>query len=41
MSTYAYLGACNYKSGTDFVENSGYFEGMLDVCLNQFNEVKA
>ena len=29
-----YLGACCYLSGKDFIDNSGYFEDMLSIAID-------
>jgi hypothetical protein len=28
-----YLGGCSYKSEKDFIKNSGYYEDMVQTCL--------
>ena len=30
----SYLGGCSYESGKDFVENSGYYQDMVDEALS-------
>lgn len=32
-----HLGACSYKSKQDFVTNSGYYDDMVDTCLDEIN----
>ena len=34
-----YLGGCSYESEEDFVENSGYYEGMVEAALEQLNNM--
>lgn len=29
-----YLGGCSYKSEKDFIKNSGYYEDMVQTCLD-------
>lgn len=37
-----YLGACSYESEKDFVENSGYYEGMKDRAFQELlDSIKA
>lgn len=33
-----YLGCCSYESKDDFIENSGYYEDMVETCLENLNE---
>ena len=32
-----YLGCCNYKSQQDFIDNSGYYQDMVNTCLRDLN----
>jgi hypothetical protein len=32
-----YLGGCTYKSEKDFKENSGYYEDMVQTCIDEIN----
>lgn len=32
-----YLGCCNYKSEQDFIDNSGYYQDMVNACLADLN----
>jgi hypothetical protein len=32
-----YLGSCSYKSQKDFIENSGYYEDMVNTILTDLN----
>jgi hypothetical protein len=33
----AYLGGCSYQSKKDFIKNSGYYEQMVEECLDELN----
>jgi hypothetical protein len=33
-----YLGGCSYKSENDFKENSGYYEDMVQTCIDEINK---
>jgi len=36
-SAKSYLGACSYKNANDFIENSGYYESLVDEALDELN----
>ena len=33
-----YLGACSYSSKQDFIDNSGYYEDMVDEAIEELNK---
>lgn len=38
LSESDYLGACSYKGREDFINNSGYYEDMVDTVLSTLTE---
>lgn len=38
IATCDYLHACSYKSKEDFIENSGYYDDMVNECIDQLEK---